>query len=202
MGITAIQAGTVDADFDAVTATSYGGVVEANLPDLSANETVAGNWDFTGDLSVDGDTVLREPVGYKTSNTSRSNDATPGFDTDFRVAIEANVWYAYELVIAITSTSSTPDFQASWTFPAGSLIGTFQQHAVATGGSEDVQTDNWSATPIIAIVGNEVVMVVIKGFFQNSTAGNLDFNWSQNTSNATATTVNAGSYVRLTRLGT
>jgi hypothetical protein len=45
--ITAINAGTVDADFAALTATSYGGVVEANLLDKSASETIVGaTWAF------------------------------------------------------------------------------------------------------------------------------------------------------------
>ncbi|UCE39330.1 MAG: hypothetical protein JSW00_08955 [Thermoplasmata archaeon] len=46
-GITAIAAGTVDADFDAITATSYGGITEANLVDKTASETISGaTWDF------------------------------------------------------------------------------------------------------------------------------------------------------------
>lgn len=53
-GITAIQAGTVDADFDAITATSYGGILEANLVDKSAAEIIPGAWDFTGSLTVGG----------------------------------------------------------------------------------------------------------------------------------------------------
>ncbi len=43
-GITVLSAGTVDADFDAITATSYGGITEANLVDKSATETIAGAW--------------------------------------------------------------------------------------------------------------------------------------------------------------
>ena len=45
-GVTAINAGTVDADFDAITATSYGGITEANLLDKSAAETISGVWTF------------------------------------------------------------------------------------------------------------------------------------------------------------
>lgn len=46
-GITAIAAGTVDADFDAITATSYGGITEANLLDKTATETISGSYTFT-----------------------------------------------------------------------------------------------------------------------------------------------------------
>ena len=43
-GITAINAGAVDLDVDALTATSYGGITEANLLDKSAAETITGAW--------------------------------------------------------------------------------------------------------------------------------------------------------------
>lgn len=42
-----IVAGTIDADFDAITGTSFGGITEANLVDKSAVETVSAQWDFT-----------------------------------------------------------------------------------------------------------------------------------------------------------
>ncbi len=52
-----IVAGTVDADFGAVTATSYGGITEANLLDKSAAEDISGNYTFTdSDLIVEGAT--------------------------------------------------------------------------------------------------------------------------------------------------
>jgi hypothetical protein len=46
-GVTSLQAGTMDADFDAITGTSYGGILEANLLDKSASENISGatwNW--------------------------------------------------------------------------------------------------------------------------------------------------------------
>ena len=43
-----IVAGSVAADFAAVTATSYGGITEANLVDKSADETISGFYTFTG----------------------------------------------------------------------------------------------------------------------------------------------------------
>lgn len=51
-GLTSIQAGTVDADFDAITATSYGGITEADLVDKSAAETITGAWTFSGGLTA------------------------------------------------------------------------------------------------------------------------------------------------------
>ncbi|MCH8134447.1 MAG: hypothetical protein IIB77_00540, partial [Proteobacteria bacterium] len=43
-GITTLAAGAVNADFAAITATTYGGITEANLVDKSAAETIAGAW--------------------------------------------------------------------------------------------------------------------------------------------------------------
>lgn len=51
-GLTSIQAGTVDADFDAITATSYGGITEANLVDKTASESISGAWSGSGTLDI------------------------------------------------------------------------------------------------------------------------------------------------------
>ncbi len=53
-GITSIQAGTVDADFDAITATSFGGITSSNLVDKSAAETVSGVWSYSSGILVTG----------------------------------------------------------------------------------------------------------------------------------------------------
>lgn len=45
-GFTAIKAGTVDADFDAITATSYGGITENLLLDKAAAESITGTYSF------------------------------------------------------------------------------------------------------------------------------------------------------------
>jgi len=58
-GVTAIAAGTVDADFDALTATSYGGITEANLLDKTATESIAGAWTFD-------DTILTRNILERT----------------------------------------------------------------------------------------------------------------------------------------
>jgi len=47
-GITAIKAGAVDADFDAITGTSYGGILEANLVSKIADASISGGWTFSG----------------------------------------------------------------------------------------------------------------------------------------------------------
>jgi hypothetical protein len=67
-GITAINAGTVDADFDALTATSYGGITEANLLDKSAAETVSGAWSFGSTVAVTGALTAASFGGITSAN--------------------------------------------------------------------------------------------------------------------------------------
>lgn len=68
-GVTTIQAGTVDADFDAITATSYGGIAESNLLDKSAAETVTGAWVFSSGLNA-----LSESRSVSASTNTASTD--------------------------------------------------------------------------------------------------------------------------------
>jgi hypothetical protein len=74
-GITAIQAGTVDADFDAITATSYGGITEANLFDKSADNVIATTLDASTGNEIAFD------LGYTV------NKATSGNDTGLRINV-------------------------------------------------------------------------------------------------------------------
>lgn len=140
--------------------------------------------------------VTQTLSAYKTANEPRSSDDTPGIDADLIVPVRANIWYRFEQVISISSSSSTPDFRCAWNVPAGTITGNFQQHAIeSTSGNQDVQTGNWTATPIISLTGGNLTMVVFKGIFLSNVAGNVQFTWSQNVSDATATNLNAGSYL-------
>lgn len=79
-GITAINAGTVDADFDAITATSYGGITEANLVDKSATETISGAWTHSG-ATVCSTSLNAVPLARNI--TATTNTAT----TDYGIVI-------------------------------------------------------------------------------------------------------------------
>lgn len=77
-GITAIQAGAVDADFDAITATSYGGITEANLLDKSAAETISGAWSWSNDINMQDNLIDRAELGdlcYQNDNQGAVSDA-------------------------------------------------------------------------------------------------------------------------------
>jgi hypothetical protein len=61
-----------DANFAALTATSYGGITEANLVDKSATEVIAGDWEHTGLL-----TLAAGAVGAPSSNFTGDPDTGP-----------------------------------------------------------------------------------------------------------------------------
>lgn len=71
-GITAIQAGTVDADFDAITATSYGGITEANLVDKAAAESLSGNWTWSGYIRTSSALYLNNNVTIQCRNQANN----------------------------------------------------------------------------------------------------------------------------------
>ncbi len=72
-GITAIKAGTVDADFDAITATSYDGVLAANLLSKIAAESISADWTWGSgnDIIFDGGTQT-----FKLNHTDAATNFT------------------------------------------------------------------------------------------------------------------------------
>lgn len=114
-GITSIQAGAVDADFDAITATSYGGITEANLVDKSAAEVITGAWsvpstintqngDYTLVLGDAGKTIHKASGGAGHTITIPAN-ASVAFPTGVLIAIENDGGAA--LTVAITTDTLT-----------------------------------------------------------------------------------------------
>jgi hypothetical protein len=126
----ALVAGTVDADFDAITATSYGGITEANLVDKSANETITGVWDVTGDLKANSNYVLE---GYATQrNVLRclcvrvDPGSTPG--TNYNITFDSvRSWNVATPTNATNMTASTTN--GSFTSNANSRILTFDDYS-------------------------------------------------------------------------
>ena len=81
-GFSTIAAGTADVDFDAITATSYGGITEANLLDKSATETVSGAYTFSGALlKMSTGASHTFQVGDDGSGDSNAIEIGKGFDS-------------------------------------------------------------------------------------------------------------------------
>lgn len=122
-GITAIAAGTVDADFDAITATSYGGITEANLLDKTAAETVSGIYTFSAApkftaaaaAADDGGTITLEnanpAISYEHTDAAADEKNTLLYSaTDaFEIRLYNDAWSANTTPLQINRTGTTVD---------------------------------------------------------------------------------------------
>lgn len=145
---------------------------------------------------------------YKTADTSVTNDVVVNADPHLSVAVEANAIYVLDGNIFVTSASLTPDFLFAFDVPTSatgrwSMVG---PPAAAT-------TDDTTIRTISTAMGTAntrsygIPTAGTRSGFQVSglvdtagTAGDVTLFWAQNVSNATASTVEAFSWIRLQRI--
>lgn len=180
---------------------------------ISGNATIGGNASVTGTLTVTGAATLSSlTLGgsslpaiitkVKASNTTRSNTTTATADPDLATALTAGT-YAFELWITDSNGATSP----------GGLKGT-----IAYSGTFSSTTWGWgmqgsgTATTNVGMVTigvaaqqmqssqGGVANMWITGSIVVTGNGTLSFNWAQNSSNATASIVSAGSWMRVTKL--
>jgi len=123
----------------------------------------------TSDVTINSDTVLHD-------------------DIELFIALDANEVYGF-MVFGNYNSGSTPDFKYAFTHPAGS-IGTYNFDAEQTNVSRVLTNTaglNGGAGDRLFIAIGRIVMA--------GTAGDLQFQWAQNTSNAGDTVRKAGSYM-------
>lgn len=162
----------------------------------------------TYDISISG-SVARIDSGIrmvlKPSDTDRTSDTTPTADPHLVIPnLEANTTWAIDGYIASYASGTAPDIKMNFSGPTGSvaslLIDGLQSAAVSGAGSvhrniTELDTDN----PRGIVIGADAVL--IKGtLIVGGTPGSFTFNWSQNTSSTTPTTVRANSWLRLEKI--
>lgn len=140
-------------------------------------------------------------VVVKTSTESVAGSTTPQADDELLFAVGANeTWTWTALIWYDNAGSATPDILYEWTGPTGSTV-RWADNAVTS--ADALPT---VATAYIQRVGGEdaghgasttIRPIRVEGSIINgSTAGNLNFNWAQNSSDAgNATRVLTGSYI-------
>lgn len=146
----------------------------------------------------------RETIKIKSGDqvvTSATTGATLVNDTDLSVAVAASTTYAVEAVI-IYAAGTTPDMKVAFTWPTGAtmpwgLIGNttaaaFQ--AVAFSAPASATTFSVGGTG----VSNDLLLYLYGTLTVGTVAGTLQFQFAQNTADASATTVRAGSRLTLT----
>lgn len=139
----------------------------------------------------------------KTSTESVTSSTTLQNDDQLVVPMLANYKYAFEAYL-IYDGSTAGDLKAAFTVPSGATLN-WTNFAPNSGGTlvdynAVVQTSS-GATRNIACNGATVMSCQPKGYVgMGSTAGNLQLQWAQVASNATATRIFLGSWIRLTRI--
>lgn len=144
-------------------------------------------------------------VKYKTANEAVTSSTTFQDDNDFFFSVEANSLYWVELWLSMTGSASG-DFKMQWTVPA-STTGIRWRSTLVTGATADTEdkaqmdtiAGGSSASGILGSGSsylNENLSVDTAG-----TSGTAQMQWAQNGSNATPTTILAGSVMRVWKIG-
>jgi hypothetical protein len=168
---------------------------------VGTNLTVTGN--FAGPSGVGAFKRAR-----KLGDTNRSSTTTPSDDPELVIAMVANAVYELEGVLFVTSASLTPDFKMNINGPASSA-GWWSSAAPSVGSTSDPDAVRTIASDIGTITTRSYGLPTVSDIYgfhifgmveTAGTAGNLAIQWSQATSNGTATTMKIYSWIRLTRL--
>lgn len=135
---------------------------------------------------------------HKAQDQATSSQATLFVDDDLSITLNTNTSYVVTAAITASSTAIQPDINMSFNIPDGSSMaltfGSFDGTAkVAGSGLFSATTTEVS----IDLPSTGLVVIHINGVITTgSTAGNVEFKWAQNTSNATEIKVFKGSYLR------
>jgi len=137
---------------------------------------------------VEPNTVIKPSDQSVTSSTTLVNDSA------LAAAVGANATYIFAMFIDYEGIASTGDLKFGWTVPASTtmkyiIIGNTTGGAAQNGHGTQASTPSQGGGG--AGVGEGTLLF---GTINTaSAAGTVQFQWAQNTSNATATKVHAGS---------
>lgn len=174
---------------------------------VGINLAVTGNTTLTGDLSVGG--IGQMLYAQNTSNQTVTSSTTMVNATNLVVPVAANGVYAFQAVLMTSGGSAAGDIKFGFTMPTGAKIdygGTGLADSVTSGTQGSVSTqaydDQSSPTTFLPFaVSTSFNQVVIFGQLRmSSTAGNLQLQFAQLTSNATGSVLRARSYLTATRM--
>jgi len=112
-----------------------------------------------------------------------------------KITMAANDAIEFSGAFYISSPNATPDIKVTFTVPSGATIRWFGEWFEGAYQSSGVVTAS-GTTVTLAITANSIGMFKFNGIVVNgSTAGDLQFQWAQNTSNSNAVTVQQRSYL-------
>lgn len=143
---------------------------------------------------------VRPLYARKTADQTVNNSTTLVNDTELFVSVAANAEYDMELA-AVQNSNATANFKLNFVLPAGAtwVTGIFDLGSSAANEQFGVQTTAGPALGITGAAADAVVWIKAKLIIAG-TSGTVQFQWAQNTANASNTIVRAGSTLVLRRL--
>jgi len=142
-------------------------------------------------------TEVRPLFVRKASDETVNGSATLQNDDELFLAVEANVTYQVEASLRY-STGATPNLKFTFTGPSGAT-GLGHATSIVAGGTALVFTDVTLLSTVVTADDSSFATEVHGVLIVGATAGTLQLQWAQNTSNASDTKVLSGSYLKLVR---
>jgi hypothetical protein len=148
-----------------------------------------------------GDSYIR-----KTADETVTSSTTLQNDDHLVFAVDANSVYSIEMVLIVSAGNTTADYKFAWTFPSGTTMfwgmvsegGTMWQAGNHLTGPAALGTE---ATTITASSDNIITGKLFKGVvIVSSTAGNMQLQWAQNTSDGSGSVVKTNSHIRYRKI--
>jgi hypothetical protein len=139
----------------------------------------------------------------KSTETARRSTTTLTADADLKFEMEANVQYQFRAKVYFDS-GSTPDFKWRHNGPSSPTLVRINRRSWPCGASawsEAVDTAYSSSDIVLDGSASTGGVIEFEGTITNgSTDGAFEFQWAQNTSDASDTKVLAGSYIEYRRM--
>jgi hypothetical protein len=164
--------------------------------DASQNATFAGT--IVGSAGNEVDSGL---FAIKASDESVSSSTTLQDDNDLTLTLAANTTYSLSGFFVATSASSTPDIKFDFIEADGTYMIAVLSGAVGASGTID-NMDGSSGAQTVPLIGGSNAGISVHGgtVWTGGSGGVFKLQWAQNTSDATATTMKAGSWIKATKL--
>lgn len=140
------------------------------------------------------------PTVYKTAAETVNNSSALQNDDDLLVPVDANAYYRGEIWLSFTSAAAA-GFKLDFTAPAGATMEASGFLVVVSGATTFAATSTLGAVGGIVSTGSAVPYLGKFTLVTGANAGTLQFRWAQNSAHASNTTVNAGSCLKLDRIG-
>ncbi|MFF4346818.1 hypothetical protein [Streptomyces sp. NPDC001530] len=173
---------------------------------VDLNLSVAGNASVTGNLTVSG--IGQSLFARKTADTSRASTVTMTDDPHLTVSLAASATYIIYAYI-VYQAGTTGDINVAFTQPSGAA-GSWQGTGLGRGVGASVGIDGFTVRMNTNDIGttqprsyggdttNQAIQIM--GVVRTSSAGTFAVQWSQASTDATATILRTDSWMQLTRV--